>query len=214
MDLLTDGLQVFLILTTFRLLASSRLLAGVQTVAVQGIVLGVLTLATHRAGLSLHIITLAGAMVALKGFIFPWLLVRALREANVRREIEPYVGYTPSILVGLCALGMSLWMGSRLQLLAGSASRLALPGALFVVLAGLFVIVARRTALMQVLGFLVMENGIYSFGVGRVGEMPFLLELGVLLDLFVAVFVMGIAIYHINREFDHIQTDRLDSLKG
>ena len=89
-----------------------------------------------------------------------------------------------------------------------------MPSALFTVLAGLFVIVARRTALMQVLGFLVLENGIYTFGVGRAGDMPFLVELGVLLDLFVAVFVMGITIYHINREFDHIDTDRLDSLKG
>jgi hydrogenase-4 component E len=66
----------------------------------------------------------------------------------------------------------------------------------------------------QVLGFLVMENGIYTFGVGIVAEMPFLVELGVLLDAFVAVFVMGIAVYHINREFDHIETNRLDRLKG
>jgi len=214
MDRLTDMLLVCLILTTFKLLASSRLDACVRAVAAQGVGLGLLTLAAHKGALSLHIVALAFGSMAVKGFVFPWLLFLALREAKVRREVEPYVGYTLSILSGLFALGVSLWIGSRLHLATESFSKLALPSALFTVLAGLFVIVARRKAVMQVLGFLVLENGIYSFGVARVGDMPFLVELGVLLDLLVAVFVMGITIYHINREFDHIDTDRLDSLKG
>ena len=214
MDRVTDVLLVFLVLTTFKLLASSRLGACVHAVAAQGVALGLLTLATHRDALSLHIVALACGSIALKGFAFPWLLFRALREANVRREVEPYVGYTLSILSGLFALGVSWWLSSRLTLPTESFSTLALPTALFTMLAGLFVVVARRTAVMQVLGFLVLENGIYSFGVWQVGVMPFLVELGVLLDLFVAVFVMGITIYHINRDFEHIDADRLDSLKG
>src|SRR3989442_10372880 len=117
------------------------------------------------------------------------------------------------MLTGLFAVGVSWWLSSRLTLPTGSLSTLALPTALFTVLAGLFVIVARRTAVMQVLGFLVLENGIYSFGVARVGEMPFLVELGVLLDLFVAGVGVGIALYHINRAFSHISTDRPHSLK-
>jgi hydrogenase-4 component E len=214
MNHLTDMLLVFLILTTFKLLASGRLRACVRAVAAQGVALGLLTLAMHQGALSLHIVTLACGSMALKGLVFPWVLSRALREAKVQREVEPYVSYTLSILSGLVALSVSLWIGSRLHLPPESFSKLVFPSALFTVLAGLFVIVARRTAVMQVLGFLVLENGIYTFGVGRVGDMPFLVELGVLLDLFVAVFVMGITIYQINREFDHIDTDRLDSLKG
>jgi hydrogenase-4 component E len=214
MDRLTDALLVILVLTTFKLLASGRIGACVRAVATQGVVLGLLTLATHRGTLSLHVAAVACASMALKGLAFPWLLSRALREADVRREIEPYVGYTLSILSGLFVLGVSLWVGARLRLPSESFSTLALPTALFTILAGLFVVVARRTAVMQVLGFLVLENGIYSFGVWQVGDMPLLVELGVLLDLFVAVFVMGITIYHINREFEHIDTDRLDSLRG
>lgn len=214
MSVLADVVLVFLILTTFKLLASSRLRACVQTVAAQGIALGLLAVATHHAALSVHIVAVASGSMVLKGFVFPWLLFRALREADVRREVEPYVGYTLSIFIGLCALGASLVLGARLRVPSEPFSKLALPAALFLILAGLFVIVARRTAVMQVLGFLVLENGMYSFGVAQVGDMPFLVEVGVLLDLFVAVFVMGIAIYHINREFDHIETDRLDALRG
>ena len=79
---------------------------------------------------------------------------------------------------------------------------------------GLFLIVSRKKAISQVLGYLVMENGIYVLGIWMVVEVPMLVELGVLLDAFVAVFVMGIATYQIRREFDHIDVDQLDSLKG
>jgi hydrogenase-4 component E len=79
---------------------------------------------------------------------------------------------------------------------------------------GLFLIVSRKLALNQVLGYLVMENGIYVLGLALVKEIPVLVEMGVLMDAFVAVFVMSIATWHISREFDHIDVDQLDSLKG
>ena len=82
------------------------------------------------------------------------------------------------------------------------------------VLVGLFLIVSRRKAITQVLGYIVAENGIYALGVALVGGVPLLVELGVLLDVFVAVFIMSIAAYHISREFDHIDVDQLDRLKG
>ncbi len=110
-------------------------------------------------------------------------------------------------------LCLSFWMASRLTPPQPLASPLILPFALTTILIGLFLIVSRKTALMQVVGYLVMENGIYIFGVALAQEEPFLVEMGVLLDVFVAVFVMGIAIFHINREFDHIDVDQLTSLK-
>jgi hydrogenase-4 component E len=81
------------------------------------------------------------------------------------------------------------------------------------VLCGLLLIVSRNTAVMQVIGYLVLENGIYVFGWAFTIEEPLLVEMGVLLDVFVAVFVMGIIIYHLSREFDSIETDELASLK-
>jgi len=212
--MMTDLILVLVMLTNLKLLASSELGASIRVVAVQGVMLGLLPVLAHVHDLSLHFAALAVGTIALKGAVFPWLLFRALREAEVTREVEPYVGYITSILVGLAALAASFWLGGRLPVSTVGASSLLTPSALFSILAGLFLIVARKRAVNQVLGFLVMENGIYTFGVGIVAEMPFLVELGVLLDAFVAVFVMGIAVYHINREFDHIETNRLDRLKG
>ena len=84
---------------------------------------------------------------------------------------------------------------------------------LFLIFVGLFVLVSRRIAIGQVLGYIVLENGIALFGLTVAGHEPLLIELGILLDVVVGVFVMGIAIVHINREFDHIEVDRLATLR-
>ncbi|MGD0745643.1 MAG: hydrogenase, partial [Verrucomicrobiota bacterium] len=201
--LTTNLILVLVVLTNLKLLGSSRLGASIRVVAAQGMVLGLLPILAHLHEMSPHFALLAAGTIALKGIVFPRLLFRAVREAEVTREIEPYVGYVASLVVGVLALGVSFWMCTRVPKPEDIASPWLAPVALFSIFAGLFLIVARKRALNQVLGFLVLENGIYTFGVGIVAETPFLVELGVLLDVFVAVFVMGIAVYHINREFDH-----------
>jgi hydrogenase-4 component E len=136
-----------------------------------------------------------------------------LRDAVGRRDVEPFVSYTVSLLIGTASLGVAFWLSQRLPLPVAPPASLLLPVALFTIFAGLLLIVSRRKALTQVIGYLVLENGIYVFGVGLVQGTPMLVELGVLLDVFVAVFVMGIALFHINREFDHIDADRLAVLR-
>ncbi len=206
-----DTVLVFLALTGVLLLGSSRLTRCIRIVACQGILLGGVTLVTHE--MSVRVVTLAALIVTLKGAVFPWLLSRVLRGADIRREIEPLVGYIVSMLAGALGLALSFWLSARLPLPTAPVSTLIVPVALFLTLVGLFLIVTRRTALMQVLAYLVLENGIYTFGVGVVHGTPLVVELGVLLDVFVAVFVMGIAIFHINREFDHIDANQLTALR-
>ena len=208
-----DTILVIVVLTNLLVLGSSRLATCIRSVALQGILLGVMTFAAHDSASLLRTTLLAIASISVKGVAFPALLFRALREADIRREIEPYVGYTLSILIGLAMFLLSLWLSERLPLPQVPISSLIVPVALCTSLIGLFVIISRKKAITQVLGYLVLENGIYAFGVGVVPHSPLLVELGVLLDVFVAVFVMGITIFHINRQFDHIDTDRLVLLK-
>lgn len=214
MKTLMETVVVLLILTNLMLLGTSRLFACIRLVAFQGVVLGFLPVLVHAGHVSPRAICLAIGTIALKGVVFPRLLFRALREANIRREVDPFVGYSVSIFAGILALAVSIWTSRHLTLPGPAASPLIFPVSLFTILVGLFHIVSRRTAISQVLGYLVLENGIYTFAVVIVGEVPLMVELGVLLDIYVAVFVMGITIYHINREFDHIDADQLDSLKG
>ena len=213
MDLFTDAVIAALILTNIRLIASSRILACIYAVACQGVLLGILPLLVTQEHLTIRAFALSGATIALKGFFFPWLLIRALHSVSVRREMEPLVSYTLSLLVGGVLLATAMWVGRQLPLPVPAHSPMVLPLAMFNIMVGLFAIVSRRKALTQVLGYLVMENGIYAFGLAFALSEPLLVELGILLDAFMAVFVMGITIFHISREFDHMDTDRLSVLR-
>jgi hydrogenase-4 component E len=214
MKLWTETLIVLLILTNLKLISSSRLSACIRIVAVQGILLGVVPLLAGQNPLTWRIASLAGLTMILKGMVFPWLLLKAMRSANVRREMEPFVGYSASLIVAAGLLGFSIWMGRQLPMPFAVASPLITPMAVFTIMIGLFAVISRRKAVTQVLGYLVMENGIYAFGLSFAQQEPFLIELGTLLDVFMAVFVMGITIFHINREFNHIDADRLNALRG
>ncbi len=205
---------VLLFLSNLAMLGLSELGACVRTVAFQGILLGFITLIVRQEGLSVRLLILSVMSIGLKGFVFPFLLLRSIREAGVRREVEPFVGYVTSVVGGLLMLAVSMWISARIPATATAMSSFQIPVALSTIFTGLFLVVSRRKALNQVIGYLVFESGIYMFGITAVGEIPFLIELGVLLDVFVAVFVMGIAMNHINREFDHIDADQLSSLKG
>lgn len=213
MNIWIDIFLVFLVLTNLLLLGSSRLAACIRLTALQGVILGVLTVLLQADQVAPRALLLAAVSMAMKAGVFPWLLSRALREVSVRREVEPFVSFNLSLLAGMLLLGASLWMGTRLPPPMRQAETLVVPVAFFSILAGLFLVISRKTALTQVLGYLVLENGIYTFGIALAYEQPLLVEMGVLLDLFVGVFVMGIIIFHISREFDHIETDRLSTLR-
>jgi len=210
---LVDPILVFVVLVNLTLLGLSRLAACIRLSAVQGMALGALPLLVAAHGIGVRLVLLAIVTFVLKGIIFPRFLLRAIRSADVRHEVEPIVGYTASILLGILMLALSFWMASRFVLPRPAASPLVLPLALATILIGLFLIVSRRKAIMQVVGYLVLENGVFIFGVALAQEEQFLVEMGVLLDVFVAVFIMGIMIFHISREFDHIDVDQLTSLK-
>jgi hydrogenase-4 component E len=208
-----DIVLVLLVLSNFRLLGSSRLQACIQTVAAQGLLLGLIPLVAQWPDITLRLGALAALGVVLKGGILPVLLRRAVREANVRNEVEPLVGFTTSILLGIGLWGLAAHLAGRLPAPIGGPSSLLVPVAMFTVMTGLLLIVSRNTAVMQVIGYLTLENGIYAFGWAFAIEEPLLVEMGVLLDVFAAVLVMGITIYHLNREFDSIDTDQLASLR-
>ena len=208
-----ECLSVFLIVANLVMLTSSRLGVCIHAVAVQGVILGLLPVAKEWHELTTSVVLLSVITVVLKGLVFPRLLIKAARQAKVRREFEPLVSYNASILIGVAMLGFSFWIQSRLPLQGTASAPLLLPAAFFGILTGFFLTIARRKALTQVLGYLSLENGIYAFGASMLSSHPWVFEMGILLDVFVAVFVMGIAIFHISREFEHIDADRLASLR-
>jgi len=141
------------------------------------------------------------------------MLQRALRDAAIRREIEPYVGYVTSIILGAVATGVAILFADRLPLAPQHRGSLLVPASLATVLTGFLILTTRKKAITQVVGYLVLENGIFIMGLTLHDALPSLVEVGVLLDLLVAIFVIGIVINHIRREFASLDVAQLDTLK-
>ncbi len=203
-----DACLVLIALTDLRVLGGSRLLACISTVAVQGLLLGLLPILAHDGGALARSIEFSVLSILIKALLLPFLLRRALREAQVLREIQPIVSQNLSLVFGFGALAAGAWLASGLPLPPG-VSTLGAPVAFCTVFTGLFLIIARRQALTQVIGYLIVENGIFTFGMLFVRGTPWLVEVGVMLDVLVGVFVMGIALFHINRAFDSLDSGRL-----
>jgi len=213
MNSIFNFLMILLILLNFRLLSSSRLIPCIHTFVMQAVILTLVAWLTHRHNLNIHLIILMSVNVILKAIALPWMLSRVAHKRAISRELDPIVGYTASLIIGALLLGISVLISQPLYLSHTAVENFFLPISLFTIFSGLFITIARKKAITQVLGYMVMENGIYTFGMAMAIHEPFIVELSVLLDIFVAVLIMGVAIFHISREFDHMDTDRLSVLR-
>jgi hydrogenase-4 component E len=207
----SDLILCLVVLSDFAVLGSSRLSACIRAIAIQGVLLGMLALLLPEHA-SAHTMVLAVGTIGIKAVVLPWFLRRAIREASVRREVDPLIGYVASLVLGAMALAIGFAVASVLPPQA-VASDLLVPVALVTLMIGLIVLITRSKALLQVVGYLILENGVFLFGLTQAERAPFLVEVGVLLDVFVGVFIMGIVVFHINREFDSISSARLTELR-
>jgi len=212
LDTPINAILVVVILLNLFLLGSSRIRALVQGAALQGTLLGFLPVLVNPE-LSVLRTLVAIATILLKGIIIPQMLFKALRDAQIKREVEPLIGFVPTMLFGAVGTAVSIAFASKLPLLKGHAELIVVPASFSTIFTGFLLLTTRVKAITQTIGYLVLENGIYIFGILLLEAVPFLVELGILLDLFVGIFVVSIIINHINREFDSLDTNRLTSLK-
>lgn len=211
-----DVLLLMVLVTDLYIVSSGRLAACVRALGVQGVLLAALplTLWGPRGEANLvHVVAMSVGALAVKAVIIPALLLRSAREAGARREVEPYVSLHLSVLLGALLVMLSLWLAHGLVPPDRGLAPLLMPAGFATLLLGFLMLVARKYAVTQVVGYLMLDNGVFIFGQTLAGAVPVVVELGILLDLLVAVFVMGIAIHHIGREFDHIDTRVLTTLR-
>jgi len=211
-SILEPPLLVSILLLNLFVLGTSRLRAVIGASALQGVALGILTVSRHGQ-LSFEIVAVAIGAVTVKGILIPRFLHKATRDAAIEREVTPLIGFIGSILIGALGTAVAVIFSSTLPLRGEDVGSLILPSSFATVLAGFIILTTRRKAITQVVGYLILENGIFILGLALIDAMPFLVEVGVLLDLFVAIFVMGIIINHISREFASTDIDQLSSLK-
>lgn len=209
---LLNGCLVLLMMTNLLLLGTGRIAGVLQVVAWQGVLLGILPLLMHHH-LALPTMLMALAAIVLKGMVIPAIMLRALEKAQIKREVEPLVGLLPSILLGAGATAFALLLADQLPLIPEHEGTLLVPAALATMLVGFLLLTTRVKAITQVIGYLVLENGIFVFGILLLEAMPLIVEMGILLDLVVGIFVISILTQHINQAFSSMDTRRLISLR-
>jgi hydrogenase-4 component E len=210
-EILNAFLMMILVLNLFAL-ASSRIVTVIRLVAVQGVILGILPLLMHES-VTLTAVAAAVAAIVVKGAVIPGIMLRALRDAQIKREEEPLIGFLPSIILGAVATGATLLLFGQIPLVGEKINHLIIPTSISTILVGFILLTTRFKAISQVLGYLVLENGIYVFSLLLVEAIPLVIEMGMLLDLFVAIFVISIITNHINRAFSSLDTRNLVALK-
>jgi len=193
-------------------LGSSRLPSLIRAMSAQGVVLGVMPLLLEQGRLDWGVLLIALATMGGKGVIIPGLLRRAMRSANIERESEPFIGYIPSLLIGTGGTITAVALARALPLLPEHAGSLLVPGSIASLLTGFILLIGRTKAISQVCGYLILENGIYLFGMLLIRTTPLLVESGILLDITVGVFVIGIIVDRIQRAFDSLDTRKLTTL--
>ncbi len=207
-----DWAMVLFVVLNFIILSSSRISRIINMLIIQSMILAFYIIFKDKQ-LHLSIITLGLVTFFLKGVIFPYLLNVASRSIDLKYDSKQIVGPMGSSLFGLLFLSFAFYFISQFKVVTPELL-LVLEVSVFTMLVGLFLIIARKKAVVQVMGFLLMENGIYLFGTTLVGEIPLLIEFGLLLDLFPLILIMGMIIRNVGKNLKTTDVNELETLQG
>lgn len=197
-----DAICILIVFFALVILATNRIAGMIQAFAIQAFILSLVPLFLHASAISGHDITVAFGTMLLKAALVPYILFWAIRHVSMRSEVNPIIGFGTSIVGAALVIAGAFWVSLSLKLPGKPISDLVVPCSLATVLLGFMIMVTRTRAVTQVLGYLVMENGILLFAISLFDMMPILIEIGIFLDIFVAIFIMAIVINHINEEFE------------
>lgn len=208
-----NWILIGIVLTTFIVLGSSRVTTRVKAVAVQGALLSLMQFIVRGSIFDLHSALLLTITIVVKTIGIPILIFKSTKDVARRVDKEPVMS-NHLLLLAAGVIAVLSFMNIKLfPLVAGPGlSPLLIPAALTTVLTGFLILVTKTKATNQIIGFLILENGVFTFGMTIISEFPVMVEIGVLLDLLVGVFIMGIMLYHINKTFDNIDTRVLSVL--
>ena len=204
---------LLLLVTDLIMLWSGRILMLIRLSAVQGALLAALLLLPVDGELNAELVFLSLAVLCLKGAGFPVFLRHVCHKLGLEPVVRPRLGRMYPMAGGLACLAFSLWLEGCIPAAEGLFPPLLFPVALTTLFCGLILVVGRAKALAQVIGYLVVENGIFLLGIPLMTEGSVWFELSILLDVFAAIFVMAIAINHINSAFDSIDVARFRNLR-
>ena len=206
-------LDALLLLIAFAMLSQRRILTLIHLFAWQGAALAASTfIVAHTTGQT-HLYFSAALTVLLKVMLIPWVLHRLIDRLNVRWDVETLINIPTTMLVGIGLAIFAFSLATPISQMASTLTRSTLGIALACVLLSFLMMIVRRKAVPQVIGFLSMENGLFFAATSATYGMPLVVELGVALDVLVGTFIFGIFFFHIREQFDSLDIRHMEKLK-
>ncbi len=204
-------LTVLLLFTAFLITRVSSLRLGIQILLVQSVAVAAACVWSGIEAESMHTYIAALLTVVIKVWMIPYALFRVVKRLRDEREEKPIISHNQTSLAA--ALVLAVAYGLMDQALPG-VSRDILSGALALFLIGLLIMITRRQAVLQIIGLIMMENGLYLLGLSMTAGLPLIIEFGVFFDVLVAVIVLGILTWRLKLSFQTTDTTVLRKLKG
>lgn len=202
-----------LLLLAFAMLAQRRVLTLINLFAAQGFALAcstaIVAYATHQP----HLYGSSVLTLLLKVFVLPWLLHRLINQLDVRWEFETLINVPTTMIIGIVLVVFAFNLAVPISQLASTVTRSTLGIAMASVLLSFLMMIVRRKAIPQVIGFLAMENGLFFAATSATYGMPMVVELGIALDVLVGTLIFGVFFFHIRETFESLDIHHLEKLK-
>lgn len=202
-----------MLVTSFALIYQDRILAVLQTFAMQAIILSAAVAWEAWVQERSHLFITAGLAFGLKGLIIPYALRQMIFRLGIHRNVEQVVGVGLTLLLGLGLTALSLMLVLKATTTAPSIAREGLAIALAIILLGVLVMITRRNAVTQIIGFMSIENGLILGATGARG-MPLVVEISVAFSVLIALFVFAVFVFRIRERFDTVDVEALEEVRG
>jgi hydrogenase-4 component E len=206
-------LAAILLLIAFAMISQRRILSLINLFALQGFVLTISTGVVAYSTAQHHLYYSAGLTLLLKVLVLPWLLHRLIRKLKIKWDVETLINIPTTMLAGIVLVIFSFDLAAPISQLSDSVTRGLIGIALASVLLSLLMMLTRRKAVSQVVGFLSLENGLFFAATSATHGMPLVVELGIALDVLVATFIFGIFFFQIRETFDSLDISHMETLK-
>jgi len=210
---LINLLAALLLLIAFAMLSQRRILSLINLFAMQGFILALSIAVTAWLTHQHHLYYSAALTLIIKVLILPWLLYRLIRKLNIEWDVETLINIPTTMLIGIVLVVFAFNLALPISELSGTILRHILGIATASVLLSFMMMITRRKAVPQVIGFLAMENGLFFAATSATYGMPMVVELGVALDVLVGMFIFGIFFFHIRETFDSLEIRHMEKLK-
>ncbi len=208
---LIDGLAALMLLISFALLAQHRMLSVLNWFAAQGILLAITAAVVAYSSGHDELYVSALMALLLKGMLLPWLLWRVIRQLHVHREVEPLMNAALTMLLALFITLFSFHVIHPIEQISALMTRNSMSIATACVFLAMLMMITRKKAITQVIGFLAVENSLFFAAIGATNGMPLIVEIGIAFDVLIAALIFGVFFFEIRNTFDSMEVDAMNA---